>query len=832
MSQNSDPQESESQSSLSIVFDSSSDQSHTFENIRPESDTNLHQNDLITFETQKTGPNSTDVDINNKKSEINLSSIGQPEQTIDSSSSSINIFDSSSEENGQEEIDDQNQLIQVKQKEKNGQTPQQITDKEILEKNCRDDEQYVENIYQKAQNYLKLIEEGKDGVEMQKLQQALKDLQECDRYFGKQPFYKNQHDQIVNQVKIMLLKEENALNTLQMQNVDQFYKKLTLLNQFILLDIQISVQFDQLVKKFHNSILMVVNTIYTQINTSRVEQTICYLDLYFITLNKLQNITIVQQQINSVIHTLLNKLENYFCLCEQQLFQDYIKSDFVQIEQFVADSQCILKVLIQLTNISGNQQQIQTLKDQSNFIIRKWVNTDGEQLTQFKQKITEEQSLYELNNISLKLFILKQIDCFRDQQKYHYTYDKCNKNIQQLTNNYTEQLNVQLNQQQFDQVQFYINMLNKDSSMIQFISTNIQKAFEQIVSDNLRFINEKINALKHFFNKEYLIAILAQLQSIYSIQFIKTANGQFILNFQECATYINRYISEIYNIILQFTKFEQIQQLIQQFSYFHLVQQMQNIQNIQETMCSYKILLNNQKFNQLYQTLDTQMLQITQQIEQQLKQSLIVIKQVKLESLKEAGILHQIQQLKDASQLDIKYQQVYTKSIEILKQELSNQIQILENECIFDELEFNELETNIQQLPQEISLELYDQLLKIKQQIQQQLQNYTSQMIYGQDIKQLVLNFVENTNNKQYLISLKIQQAIKEFVDSTFKYCRDCINSKQFSKLFSVLSDIWDDLLKYQNQLLYLNNKWKLLRPKLREVCNDNVVKFQCDIYF
>ncbi|CAL6025642.1 Helicase-related_protein [Hexamita inflata] len=223
------------------------------------------------------------------------------------------------------------------------------------------------------------------------------------------------------------------------------------------------------------------------------------------------------------------------------------------------------------------------------------------------------------------------------------------------------------------------------------------------------------------------------------------------------------------------------------------------------------------------------MLQFTQQIEQQLKQSLNIIKEVKLESLKEAGILYQVKQLQDASKLDIKYQQVYTKSIEILKQELSNQIQILEIECLFDELEFNELETNIQQLPQEISQELYDQLLKIKQQIQQQLQIYTSQMIYGQDIKQLVLNFVENTNNKKYLISLKIQQAIKEYVDSTFKYCDDCINNKQFSKLFSVLSDIWDDLLKYQNQLLYLDNKRKLFRSNLREVCNDNVVKFQCD---
>ncbi|CAL6025636.1 Hypothetical_protein [Hexamita inflata] len=301
MSQTSDPQESESPSSLSIIFDSSSDQSHISENTHPESEP---KNQLVINVTQKTGPNSTDVDIKNEnRPEINLLSIGPPEQTIDSSSSSINILDSSSEENGQ---DEDNLNIKVKEKEQISQNLQLITDNEILEQNWRNSEQNVENIYQEAQNYLKQIEDGKKNVEMLKLQQALKDLQECDKHFGKQPFYKNQYDQIVNQVKIMLQKEENALNTLQMQNVDQFYQKLTLLNQFILLDIQISVQFNQLVKKFQNTILMVVNTIYTQINTSRVEQTICYLDLYFITLNKLQNITIVQQQINSVIHALQN----------------------------------------------------------------------------------------------------------------------------------------------------------------------------------------------------------------------------------------------------------------------------------------------------------------------------------------------------------------------------------------------------------------------------------------------------------------------------------------------------------------------------------------------
>ncbi|CAL6043161.1 Helicase-related_protein [Hexamita inflata] len=812
MSQASDPQESESPSSLSIVFDSSSDQSHLSENTRPESEPKNHQNDLKTFETQKTGQKSTDVQINvQNRPKINESSIYPPEQ-IDSSSS-INILDSS-EENGQEEMSDQ---IKIKEKQI---VEISLTDKEIMEQNCRNDQQYVENIYKEAQNQLKLIDEGQDGVEMQKLQQALKELQECDKHFGKQPFYKNQYDSIVNQIKIMLQKEENALNTLQMQNIDQFYKKLTLLNQFILIDIQISVQFDQLVKKFRNSILMVINNIHTQINTSRVEQIICYLDQYFVTLNKLQNITIVQLQTNSVKHSLLNKMQSYFSQFENLLLQDYINCDNNETKQQIEMQLQVLKILNQISEISGNETEVITLQKQANFLIQKWNDKDNQCFDQIQQNIVLEQSLNEYNNISQKIYILQQIDLYRNQQQYQFIYNYCNQNIQQLTNAYTEQLNQYLRQQQFEHVQKYINLLNIDQNMISFISSNINNFIQQVVSQNMCSIDQMLE--KQFLTKEELKIVLVPLQTIYEVQFLKNATGQLIFDQDYYGTYITHCITEIYSIIQKLTQFEQVQS-----NYVQLQQFINTNYDILNLISSFKILMKHKKISAICSEINIQIQKITSQVQHQLKQSLETFKEAKLESIIESGVVYQIKQLQDASKLHAQYHQVYTEGLVILKPILLNQALNLE---ILDLSDIRELEFNIQQLPQEINLPLLDCLKKIKEQSNEQLQNEIKLMTDGQDFKQLISNFINTTKLKKYSISKQIQEQIKNNIDQTFKKFSDDINNNNFSELFSHIPDIWNDLRLYQNQLKLLQGQKIWLNKKQHQLlCDDNEIQLQCD---
>ncbi|CAL6025624.1 Helicase-related_protein [Hexamita inflata] len=640
MSRNSNPPESESSSSLYIVLDCSSEYSLSSEhsspdsppvqqqhltfnnnnNIQTQNKLNLAQNVNKSEQNEqnspKTGPKSQDVEgTAQNQPEINVSSIGPPEQTIDSScSSSIDILGCSSE--NQEDFCEQiNELIKGKQNEQINIKMKMITEKDVLEQNQKNVGLYVENTYKEALNCLKLIEEGKEH-EMQKIQQKIKDLQECDKHFDKQPFYKNQYDQIVNQVKMVLQKEENALNMLQMQNVDQFYQKLTLLNQFINFDKILLNQYNLIVKKYANSLLMIINNMSAQIYVSPIQQVVCNLDKFVQSLNQLLNIPIVHQQVKAVKQYLLNYLEEYVNTSEHHLLKKYFDNEIVELEQYVTKSRQIIKIFSQIAALKTNEQPVQNIQFKIAQIIQQWNHSEDLLLNQIQHNITQNPSFKILNIILLKSNILCLLDCYRTNSKQSIIQTLCNQKINQLINQNLEQICQYINNQQFEQAQQCIYRLNSNHEIIQIVSNKVKQIIEQNIESNTNktIQNTQLFNLQDFSN-QLLIDLLQFVKYIYEVTQIKDASDQIIIDMQVYDNLIIQLISMIKNILNIDSKFEQIKNYLKQ-SQFDKVEQSIEIQKIiLEVVVNSKLSDKNKQINKLNQQLDSQIQLIIEQLQ-------------------------------------------------------------------------------------------------------------------------------------------------------------------------------------------------------------------------
>ncbi|CAL6013588.1 Helicase-related_protein [Hexamita inflata] len=647
MSRNSNPSESESSSSLSIVLDSSSDYSLSSEHSNPEphpvqhksashnnknnniqtqnnnnstkNEHNSTQNERVSAQNSpKTGPKSEDVEGTAQNApELNVSSIQSLEQTIESScTSSIDILGCSSEENSQEDTCKQiNELIKAKNNEQIVIKMKQITEKDVLEQNQKNVGQYVENIYKEAQNQLKLIDEGKENG-TQKLQQALKDLQECDKHFGKQPFYKNQYDSIANQVKLMLQKEENALNTLKMSNVDQFYKNLTVFNQFINFDKNLLNQYNLIVKKIANSLLMIINNISAQIYVSPIQQVVCNLDIFVQSLNQLLNIPIVHQQVLDVKQYLLNYLEEFVNTSEHHLLKKYFDTEIVELEQNVRKSRQIFKIFTQIAALKTNEQSVQNIQFKIANIIQQWNHNEDLLLKQIQHNITKNPSFEILNIILLKSNILCLLDCYRTNSKQSIIQTVCTQQINQLTDQNLEQICQHIYDQQFEKAQQCIYRLNSNHEIIKIVSNKVKQIIEQNIESNTNktFQNTQLFNSQDFSN-QLLIDVLQFVKYMYDVTQIKDASDQIILDMQVYDNLIIQLISMIQNILNIDLKFEQIKNDLKQ-SQFDKVEQSIEIQKIiLEVIVNSKLSDKNKQINKLNQQLDSQIQLIIEQLQ-------------------------------------------------------------------------------------------------------------------------------------------------------------------------------------------------------------------------